>query len=359
MRHRALLVLLLPLVSASSGEPDWQLVEEVRIGPAEEGPASFGTIRGLTVDAAGRIYVLENQPQDIRVFAPNGTFVRHIGRAGAGPGEYQAANGLAWDSLGRLLVVDQQHMRNSFFDTTGRFIESKTRPVSGFYGWNWGGTILSDGRTVEQLLLRDGNRTGYAIVDAQDQLRDTLLSPAQPADRAGVWVLQRGPTRHHSQVPFATRSFQVLDPRGGVWLARSDRYAIVKLGLRGDTVARVSRDVPAVPVTRAERDSVIAEAVRRFGDGPDLDRSLIPATKGFMTALFVDDEGRLWVRLPLAAGQQGSAFDVFGPDGHYLDRATTSLNLGMYVHIRRGMMYASARTEDDEPYVLRLRIRGR
>ena len=360
MRRRALFAQVIPVLSASSGaEPDWQLVEEVRIGPAEDGPASFGTIRGLTVDAAGRIYVLENQPQDIRVFAPNGAFVRHIGRAGAGPGEYQNANGLAWDSLGRLLVVDQQHARNSFFDTTGRFVESKTRPVSGFYGWNWGGAILRDGRTVEQLMLRESGRLAYAVVDAQDRLRDTLMLPAEPFDPRSVWVLQRDPVRNHSQVPFATRSFQLLDARGGAWLARSDRYLVVHIGPRGDTLHRLQRDVRPVPVTRQERDSVIGEAVKRFGDGPDLDRSRVPEHKGFMTSLHADDEGRLWVRVPLPADQSGAAFDVFDRDGRFLDRAATPLALGMYVLIQRGMMYASARTADDEPYVVRLRIRSR
>ena len=52
-----------------------------------------------------------------------------------------------------------------------------------------------------------------------------------------------------------------------------------------------------IPVTRADAENAIAEAVRRFGPGPDIARSAIPRTKAFFRALTPDDAGRLWVRV--------------------------------------------------------------
>ena len=44
----------------------WWLVEEVRIGSVEgAGPETFAQIVDLEVDAAGRIYVLDRQTQDV------------------------------------------------------------------------------------------------------------------------------------------------------------------------------------------------------------------------------------------------------------------------------------------------------
>lgn len=358
----SLSLLTLAVVSisaAATGHPrvqqTWRLVEELRIGPTGEGPTSFATIRALEVDRAGRIYVLENQPQDIRVFAPDGRFLRHVGRPGAGPGEYQNAASFAWDSLGRLLVVDEQSARNSYFDTSGAFIESRVRPVSGFYGWNWGGAVLADGRTIEMLRIPAGGDTrgAFARVDAQGRLRDTLMLPPGPAVS---WQLQRGARHVVMQVPFSPRSFTAIDPRGFVWVGRSDRYRITQLSLRGDTVRTIERRVRTVPVARRDVDSIVESVAARFGPGPDIDRSLVPDSKPYFSAFFADDEGRLWVRVPVAAGARGTMFDVFDREGRYLASPSTPLSLGLNVLVRRGMMYAAGLGEDDVPFVARLRL---
>lgn len=352
-------LLLAATAAEAQAQGTWRFVEELRIGPSEEGVASFTAIRALEVDRAGRIYVLENQPQDIRVFEADGRFVRHIGRPGAGPGEYQNAAGLAWDSLGRLVVVDEQHARNSFFDTTGRFVESVVRPVSGSYGWNWGGAILRDGRTVELLRLRsaDESRNAYAIADARNRLRDTLL--VRPIDRASAeattWRMQRGPRTTYMQVPFTARDVVALDPRGYLWLGHTSRYHIVQVSLRGDTVRTIERKVTPLRVTRREIDSAVASVAERVGAGPDIDPSRIPATKPLFNGFFVDDEGRLWVRVTTA--EPGTAFDVFDAGGRYVGVASTPLRLGLNIIVRRGVMYAAAFSDDDVPFVARLGIR--
>ncbi|HLL45922.1 MAG TPA: 6-bladed beta-propeller, partial [Longimicrobiaceae bacterium] len=93
---------------------EWKLVEELRIGSAEaEGPELFGDVAALEVDRAGRIYVLEPQAKEIRVFDARGAHVRTFGRKGGGPGEFEQPAGLMWDPDGRLWVVDQQNARFS------------------------------------------------------------------------------------------------------------------------------------------------------------------------------------------------------------------------------------------------------
>ena len=56
-----------------------------------EGPDLFGAIYSFDVDAWGRIFVLDDQAQEVRIFDPDGTFVRTVGKKGEGPGEFTSA----------------------------------------------------------------------------------------------------------------------------------------------------------------------------------------------------------------------------------------------------------------------------
>src|SRR5687767_7983825 len=92
----------------------WRLTEELRIGRMEgEGPDLFGQPWAVEQDELGRIYVLDQQSKDVRVFAADGKHLRTIGRPGGGPGEFSNPFGLAWDSAGNLWVVDIGHARYS------------------------------------------------------------------------------------------------------------------------------------------------------------------------------------------------------------------------------------------------------
>src|SRR5829696_7209709 len=61
---------------ASAEAPLWALEEELRIGDIDgAGPATFGELKALVVDSAGRIIVLESQAQEIRVFGADGSHI--------------------------------------------------------------------------------------------------------------------------------------------------------------------------------------------------------------------------------------------------------------------------------------------
>jgi hypothetical protein len=70
------------------GDAGWTMVEEYRIGGmAAETDAQFGAVVALDLDAAGNVYVADQQASTIRVFSPEGDFLRSIGSPGQGPGE--------------------------------------------------------------------------------------------------------------------------------------------------------------------------------------------------------------------------------------------------------------------------------
>lgn len=46
----------------------------------------FGVINQVTTDSDGNIYLLDLQLNEIKIFSPDGTYIRTIGREGEGPG---------------------------------------------------------------------------------------------------------------------------------------------------------------------------------------------------------------------------------------------------------------------------------
>lgn len=59
----------------------WRLVEELRIGAVDgDGPEMFGEVSGVAVDPLGRIWVVERQAAEVRVFDEEGRHIRTVGR---------------------------------------------------------------------------------------------------------------------------------------------------------------------------------------------------------------------------------------------------------------------------------------
>lgn len=341
----------------------WRLVEDLRIGTAGEGPASFNRIVTLEVSPDGRIYVVEGQAQEVRVFDSTGGFVRTIGRSGKGPGEFVSANGLAWDPDGRLWVVDQKGERYTLFDAAGRVLETHLRGLA-FYGGRWEGAVDTAGRMMEDKFVG-----GQAVppnlllrFDRTFARRDTFPLPWVPQANLRI-AYPRGYAV--APVPFSPRFAWLVDPRGYVWFSFGDAYRIVERRLNGDTARIVERTTLPIPVTDAEVDSAVTalvSLVSRNARGADIasqiDRSRIPRTKPPLHGFFLDDAGRLWVVPSVPVGEPGNVLDVFDVDGRYLGRVTLPFPFSSYqpVVIRRDRFYTVTEDADGVPFVVRARI---
>jgi len=337
----------------------WRLEEELRIGSADDsGPGAIANPRTLEVDASGRIYVSESQPEEVRVYAPVGRFLRTLMRTGSGPGEVREAIGLAWDTLGHLWVVDQRNARYTVFDTSGARLAEHPRPISGFSTWRWAGTIARTGEIIEITSIPgEGLFRQVAVrLDSGMAVADTVPLPYW---RGPAFELHRGGMSASYSVPFAASLLWRLDPRGYVWSSITERYRIVQQTLRGDTVRVIERVVEPVPVTAAEKDSGMARMRPFVQMGGVPDRSRIPDVKPPITRLWVDDRGYLWTERSNPEGAPaGTLFDVFDPEGRYLGEVRAPLAL-QTVLVRGPALYATATGEDDVPVIVRFRIRGR
>ena len=87
--------------------------------------------RDVKVDMNGYIYVADTGNRRIRVYTPDGVWVRDIGSSGTGDGQLNEPAGLALHPDGRIYIADTWNKRIAVFNTDGTFI--KNFEVRGWY----------------------------------------------------------------------------------------------------------------------------------------------------------------------------------------------------------------------------------
>jgi hypothetical protein len=349
-----------PAQGAWREDQAWTVEEELRIGIAEgAGPTLFGDVAAVEVDSTGRIWVLDRQAKELRVFDAHGRHVRTIGREGEGPGEFRDPIGMAWAPDGTLWVADPGAGRYTVLDANGIFIASHPRRVAG-YSVPWRGGFGPDGLLYELVFVAPPQgepRQALLRFDASVQPADTVLLPTHAGER---FELRQGQGLIAAAVPFAPGQALQLDPRGFVWLGVTDRYRLAQLKLNGDTTRVVEREAAPVPVTAAERAEAVARMKWFTDQGGRVDEGRIPARKPAFEQVVVDDHGGIWVRPALSAGEPGAAFDVFDAEGRYLGRVRVPGGMDAIPEpvIRNDALYGVARGSLDVQHVVRARIVG-
>jgi hypothetical protein len=292
--------------------------EELRIGLAE-GPDElvFPGILGLAADREGRIYVLVEREDIVRVFESTGAYRQTIGRRGEGPGEILTAlaAGLALDDDGRLWVTNFGRQRLSLFDRSGQHLQDVTfrlmcpsfvQPdASGFLGISMvPQPVDPPGQLRIQYLLRHFSPDGSP--------GSTVFTTAFVVDAR----LMRLGEVHRAHVPVYAR-----DDRGRIWQSspRTDAYEIDVYRPDG---AR-ERVVTKAFTPLAKTDEEIAAERRMLqrqlaAQGLDGQLSLEPdAFRPAITYLFWDPRGYIWAKVHRTGPEDGFAFDLFDREGVY------------------------------------------
>lgn len=338
----------------------WRLVEELRLGTSTaEGAESFSSILGLEVDEAGRIYVLDGQAKEVRVFDSGGGLVRTLGRPGEGPGEFQNPNGMTMGLDGGLWVQDPANSRYTVFDTAGNIVASPRRD---FAGWSfmWDGRFDPSGSLLVPTVAFNETGTRTVIVRWEPDLASADTFPL-PRVETAMFEFRAGNASGVMAVPFAPSLHRVIDDEGRLWIGHSDAYRIVYQTVDGDTLRIVEREYTPVDVTEEEQEAALREALDRFPfelreSDVELDRDRIPDVRPAYELLLVDPDGVLWVGRTGSDGEM--VLDVFDPDGRYLGevRPPVEMEPRRPWRFQGDRLHVVTTDELDVPYVVRLRI---
>lgn len=118
-------ILLLQLLSSSTiAQQELLIIGDENLVEGKENAEEYliGTIRWVTVDNEGNVYIVDTQKRTIQKFSPDGVFLTKIGRRGKGPGEYTLFPGrLVTDRFNNLYMKD---VRSKIikYDLNGNFL---------------------------------------------------------------------------------------------------------------------------------------------------------------------------------------------------------------------------------------------
>ncbi len=358
----------------SIDDPGSEVVEaqvDLKLGVMDGDPNFiFGNIRGIEAASDGTIYVLDYQAVEVRAYSPDGQYLETIVRSGEGPGEIREANGIFLQGDSLLWINDHGKMAIIGVTPQGEEIARFPFPVRAYaYIWRgsfdhhgrfWMGTSHSDEERTfppETGLVTGKARSYYKSYDIATEATDSVYT-GENTYRS--FIAETGGGYSYRGIPFEASTPTLVDPSGGFWRANTAEYRITRTAENGDTLLVIEAALPVIPVTAADRSAYVEESVERDPDdrrAAEEIAALMPEVKPILSGLFVDDEGRLWVRR--VAENEGPAFyDLFSQDGDHLGSVRFAFEPAPYgkLWVRHGNIYTWVVDELDVPSVVRAPI---
>jgi hypothetical protein len=240
----------------------WTVTEALRIGTAEGEPEyQFGMVAGLATLSDGRIAVLDQQGQHVKLFGTDGKYLQTIGKAGAGPGELGMGVMGVFVGMGDTLIVPDvvANQRVSLYGPDGTFLTSFRLGLDQGIPLKW--DITPDRRVITQvraLNLPTGPGQPPVAPDTMDAILERHLD-GTPGDT--VMRVPSGKTFSFTggQPEF---NFFAAEPAWMVYGDRllyglNDRYRLGVYSPGGRLERVIEKPFEPVPVTDADRDAMM------------------------------------------------------------------------------------------------------
>lgn len=365
-RHlpRALLVLLMPFAAACAGEgsasPGLEATVDTIAGiehllypeaGATTLPWGFDTVAviggfgvddqnyqfgqvgrsGLAADAAGNLYVFDNQGKRIIGYNAAGEFIGSWGREGQGPGEIGAWGGaLAVGAGDTLWLADAANQRISLFPIDGGEAASIPLPEG---NTGFGGGIES---TPDGLISLMSSFTFSPGEDAQMPPRPVLKIERDGTVTDTLWTV---PAAETDLVTITTgnRTMMMMMSRrfspnfsydrfsdGGLVSQDQAEYDFRMRAADGTERQVIKRDPPPRATTDEDRQRALDEMLEpRDGEVSDMQRKQADAMTfadviAPINRLMVDHADRVWVGVSEVIPGEDDRIDVYSRDGQLL-----------------------------------------
>jgi hypothetical protein len=309
------------------------LKEELTIG-SEKGSDEAMLLDPICIRAGddGRIFVLDRKAVQIKLYGPEGRFIKTVGKAGQGPGEMSGPRDFSITAGQELLVNDDRGRRLLFFSLKGEFRKAIPRketfafenPSLNARGqFIAGASLMVEGEFIQELAIYGPRIERLTVLFSKPALKYPVFNPLFP------------------QI-----CFQMTKDDRIVWGITS-KYELIIADPEGKAIRRIIKDYTSVPVPKEQKD----QWKKDFYSGQDV-RLEIPDDYPPFQGLVLDDEGRIFVRTyEKAPDTDDNYYDIFDPDGNYIAKVVLK---GMRLPFwKNGKLYTLETDSDGLPLAKR------
>jgi DNA-binding beta-propeller fold protein YncE len=239
-------------------------------GAKGSGNGQFTSPRGVAVDSAGNIWVVDNQNNRVQKFNSKGEYVSQFGTQGETAGKFWEPTDIAIDSAGNLWVTDTENNRIEKFDSEGKYVSKAGTSTelreptgiaidsagniwvadSGYEGNQWSRITKfnSEGKFISYV-GKEGSGNGQfkgpmgIVADSAGNIWavDTGNNRVQKFNSKGEYVSQFG-TEGTGNGQFKKPKGIAIDSAGNIWVTDTGNKRVQKFNSEGKYLSQFNTE---------------------------------------------------------------------------------------------------------------------
>jgi len=189
------------------------------------GSGQFTIPSDVTTDAAGNVYVVDEENASVQKFTSDGNYVGQWGSWGSGSGQFKGPSDIATDAAGNVYVVDNLNDRIQKFTSNGTYVTE------------WGGEGTGDGQFDSPSGIAIDASGGVYVADYLASFASYGSHRIQKFTLDGTYVTQWG-SYGTGNGQFGAPVSVATDAAGNVYVADVGNDSIQKFTFDGTYVTR-------------------------------------------------------------------------------------------------------------------------
>ncbi|OGD11580.1 MAG: hypothetical protein A2Y86_04995 [Candidatus Aminicenantes bacterium RBG_13_62_12] len=284
------------------------------------------------------LYILDED--QLLKFSPDGKFIRNFYKKGQGPGEIATNSG----RVSYLIFKDQLYIYERYtkiirLDGEGKLL-GEVKPTAGRFSGIFG--MSDNGYFMQgQTNTPRGGPAGFKEIEAQAHLVSLDGTSAEKIFGLSLRTYE-GPNFGMDWDPY----LQVFSPRdGSLYVSHTCEYKVVRADLLKRKIAvSFTREYPRIKYS-------MPDSIKDFYE------KYSPPKKDFendISALFMCDNN-LWVKTSTTVKDKGMLFDVFDPQGRFLDSFYMNVD-GSLALADGGFIYVTEKDKEENILVRKYKV---